>query len=372
MKTQGIFGRLDSDFGYQNFFGREEELELLKKSILIRKDRVVAISGNNATGKTCLWRAFIGRHNSEFKSKVEVVSLPRYHEEFSHIGNQIDLVIIEDLSFDYTLGQEEKVSKFIGDHPGKQFILVGAFPEFINKFKPQQHIHLSVLPSSDSIQLLLNTLSKKIPEKDLVRITSLTKGNPFLLKLVAQYLNDNLYSLEEIFRLITENIEYKSLSNHKEKIITELTPEFIHVSNDIRVVNKSILERIKYNPDAIHNLTPRQFEEMVAELMIKRGYEVDLTKATRDGGKDLIIANHTDIGNFMYYVECKKYAPTNPVGVNLVRELAGTISADRVTAGIMITSSYYSPDAVEFSENFRHQISLIDFIRLKEWMRECS
>ncbi|GAB0151484.1 restriction endonuclease [Marinobacterium sp. BA1] len=372
MKKHGVLGGLDSDFEYQTFFGREEELELLKKSILIRKDRVVAISGNNATGKTCLWRAFIGKHKAEFKNKTEVVSLPRYHEEFSNIGNEIELVVIEDLSFDFTLGQEDKVSKFINNYPKKQFILVGAFPDFLNKFRPQQHIRLGVLPNSDSIQLLLNTLSNKIPEKDLVRITSLTKGNPFLLKLVAQYLNESLYSLDGIFRLISENIEYKSLSNLKGKIVTELTPEFVQVSNDIRIVNKSILERIKYNPDAMHGLTPRQFEEMVAELMVKRGYEVDLTKATRDGGKDLIIANHTDIGNFMYYVECKKYAPTNPVGVNLVRELAGTISADRVTAGIMITSSYYSPDAVEFSKNFRHQISLIDFIKLKEWMKECS
>lgn len=270
------------------------------------------------------------------------------------------------------MGQNEKISKLINNYPEKQFILVGAFPDFLNKLKPQQHIHLGALPSSDSIQLLLNTLSNKIPETDLVRITSLTKGNPFLLKLVAQYLNYNIYSLDEIFRLITENIKYKSLSNQNEKIKLELTPSFIHVSNDIRIVNKSILERIKYNPDAIYTLTSRQFEEMVAELMIKRGYEVDLAKATRDGGKDLIIANHADIGNFMYYVECKKYAPTNPVGVNLVRELAGTISADRVTAGIMITSSYYSPDAIEFSEKFKHQISLVDFIKLKEWMKECS
>ncbi|MCS6236236.1 restriction endonuclease [Shewanella baltica] len=370
MYTQGIFENSDSD--YQSFFGRKEELELLEKAILIRKDRIVAISGNNATGKTCLWRAFIRMHKTELKNKIEVVTLPRYHEDFSRVGNEIDLIIIEDLSFDYTLGQDEKISKFISNYPEKQFILVGVFPDFLKKFKPQQHVHLSVLPSGDSIQLLLNALSNKIPEKDLVRITSLTKGNPFLLKLVAQYLNDNLYSLDEMFRLITESIQYKSFSNQKEKIITELTPKFVHVSNDIRIVNKSILERIKYNPNAIHGLTPRQFEEMVAELMIKRGYEVDLTKATRDGGKDLIIANHADIGNFMYYVECKKYAPTNPVGVNLVRELAGTISADRVTAGIMITSSYYSPDAVEFSENFRHQISLIDFIKLKEWMKECS
>ena len=119
----------------------------------------------------------------------------------------------------------------------------------------------------------------------------------------------------------------------------------------------------------MYQLTSRQFEEMVAELMTNRVYNVDLTKATIDGGKDLKIANHVDIGNFIYYLECKRYSPTKPVGVNLVRELAGTISVDRVTAGIMITSSYFSPDAIEFSEKIRHQMSLIDYVKLKEWLK---
>ncbi|MEM5503746.1 restriction endonuclease [Shewanella frigidimarina] len=372
MYTQDIFGRLGTNFDNQNFIGRDQEIELLEKSILVRKDRIVAISGNNATGKTWLWRAFIGKYRSEFKNKIEVVSLPHYRDEFPLIKNDINLVIIEDLSNDSTLGQENKIAAFIKYYPTKQFIIVGAFSEFLNKFQPKEHVHLSVLPSSESIQLLLKVLSRRIPEKDLVKISNLAKGNPLLLQLVAQYLNNNMYNLEEIFRLITENINYKSFTNKHESPIIVETPKLIQVSNDIRVVNKSILEKIRYNPDAIHNLTPRQFEEMVAELMIKRGYEVELTKETRDGGKDLIIANHADIGNFMYYVECKKYAPKNPVGVSLIRELVGTISADRVTAGIMVTSSYYSPDAVEFSDKFKHQLSLIDFIQLKEWMREFS
>lgn len=77
-----------------------------------------------------------------------------------------------------------------------------------------------------------------------------------------------------------------------------------------------------------------------------------------------------DVGNFMCYVECKKYAPTNPVGVNLVRELVGAMSADRATAGIMITSSYFSPDAIKFSKIFQHQLGLVDFIQLKEWLKK--
>ncbi|SFR63562.1 Restriction endonuclease [Marinobacter daqiaonensis] len=371
MKAPDRFWNFDAHLKNQLFIGRARELDLLKRSIFEKKDKVVAISGNNATGKTSLWNAFLRVHSGKLNNKTEVVSILRSDEEFPPVENDIELVIIEDLSLDITLSLEGKITDFINRYPRKQFILVGAFKNFLDKFEPAEHIHLEVLPSDESVRFLLNFLSRKLPEKDLVKISRMTQGNPYLLKLVANYINENKYDLSSILELITQNINYQSFFDGRAVSNIEQTPEFIQVSSDIRVVNQSILERMKYNPDAMYHLSPRQFEEMVAELMVKRGYQVDLTKATRDGGKDLIIASHVDIGNFMYYVECKRYAPTNPVGVNLVRELVGTISADRVTAGIMITSSYYSPDAVEFSEKFRHQLSLIDFIKLKEWMANC-
>ncbi|UPT69323.1 MAG: restriction endonuclease [Flavobacterium sp. JAD_PAG50586_2] len=151
--------------------------------------------------------------------------------------------------------------------------------------------------------------------------------------------------------------------------IIDSSPKFQHIVTDIRIVNNDILNLLKRSPDDVYNLTPRQFEETVAELMVRRGYNVELTQQTKDGGKDLIIANQRDIGNFLYYLECKKFAPNRPVGINLVRELAGTVSVDRVTAGIMVTSSYFSPEAIQFSEKIKHQMSLIDYVKLKEWLK---
>lgn len=60
----------------------------------------------------------------------------------------------------------------------------------------------------------------------------------------------------------------------------------------------------------------------------------------------------------------QKYAPDRPVGVNLVRELYGTISADKATAGLLITTSYFSQDAINFKNQVSHQLSLIDYVKL--------
>jgi restriction endonuclease Mrr len=115
-------------------------------------------------------------------------------------------------------------------------------------------------------------------------------------------------------------------------------------------------------------MSPRQFEELVAELLSKEGFEVNLTKVTRDGGKDIFIAHNNRIGDFLYYIECKRYGIGNPIGVNLVRELYGTVSHDRATAGMLVTTSYFSPDALDFVRKIKHQISLKDYIMLQDWI----
>ncbi|MDB5123694.1 MAG: Restriction endonuclease [Mucilaginibacter sp.] len=145
------------------------------------------------------------------------------------------------------------------------------------------------------------------------------------------------------------------------KIILEEPPKII---TDIRLVNKKILDKIGRRPEAVYQLSPRQFEMMVAEIFEERGYSVELTKETRDGGKDLIILDQRDIGNFLIYAECKRYAPGNPVGVSVISDLIGRMSADRATAGMVITSSYFSPDAKTFKTKFEHQMQLIDFLKL--------
>lgn len=135
-------------------------------------------------------------------------------------------------------------------------------------------------------------------------------------------------------------------------------PEII---SGITVVNDSLVQQAKKNPMIMHQLTPYQFEEMVCELFEKQGFHVSLTKQTHDGGKDLIVLRSDPLGEFCVYMDCKKFSQDHPVGVKLVRELYGTVEADRVTAGKIVTTSYFSKEAKEFTETVRYRMSLMDF-----------
>jgi hypothetical protein len=61
-------------------------------------------------------------------------------------------------------------------------------------------------------------------------------------------------------------------------------------------------------PEHVDRLDPRSFEVIVADVIRERGWEVDLTKQTRDGGYD-ILAIRSDACGFpvRLLIECKLY-----------------------------------------------------------------
>jgi HJR/Mrr/RecB family endonuclease len=106
----------------------------------------------------------------------------------------------------------------------------------------------------------------------------------------------------------------------------------------------ALLASLSRNPRLVHEIEPRAFEELIAELLTRDGLEVTLTRRTRDGGRDILAFADSPIGRHLYYVECKRYAPSRPVDVSLVRQLYGVVEADRATAGLLVTTSRFTSD----------------------------
>lgn len=137
---------------------------------------------------------------------------------------------------------------------------------------------------------------------------------------------------------------------------------------DVSEVNDWMLKKLNENPTDLYQLSSRRFEELIAEIFIRKGYNVELTPATRDGGKDIYVAHKNDFGSFLYVVECKKYNPNHKVGVNVLRDLYGILSKERATYGIAVTTSYFSKPAQEFQQDIQFQMSLHDFDSIKKWL----
>lgn len=142
-------------------------------------------------------------------------------------------------------------------------------------------------------------------------------------------------------------------------------PKLIHA---VASVNDELIRYLAKHPELLYALSPRRFEELVAELLRAQGFEPTLTPPTRDGGRDILAARSDALGSLLYLVECKRYAPSNKVGVDVVRGIYGVACAERATKGIIVTTSSFTKDAIAFASPLKLEIGLHDFESLKLWL----
>lgn len=121
------------------------------------------------------------------------------------------------------------------------------------------------------------------------------------------------------------------------------------------------IARLAANPDDVYGLTPRRFEELMAELYAMQGFEVELTRGTKDGGVDLYLVRHEAYGRVLTIADCKRYAPDHLVGVGLVRAMHGLVEANRANAGLIITTSFFTRGAREFQRRLDLRLKLQDY-----------
>jgi predicted Mrr-cat superfamily restriction endonuclease len=128
------------------------------------------------------------------------------------------------------------------------------------------------------------------------------------------------------------------------------------------------LIRLLHQGHTWNEISHRAFEEIVAELFDGFGYKVELTKRTRDGGRDVIAIRHSIIKDDKYLIECKH--GEDKAGVRVVRELLG-VGVDDPNSGLILAStSGFTHDAkiLVAREHVRWILALKDRDDLDAWI----
>ncbi|TSJ64167.1 restriction endonuclease [Starkeya sp. 3C] len=129
-----------------------------------------------------------------------------------------------------------------------------------------------------------------------------------------------------------------------------------------------LLERILQNG-------PGFFEGLIVDLLVAMGYGGSHRNAaaqlgrTGDGGVDGVI-NEDVLGLDRVYVQAKRYGPGSSVGRPDVQAFTGSLVGLGATKGVFVTTSTFSPQAVEFAARIPQRVILIDGKRLTELMIE--
>jgi len=104
---------------------------------------------------------------------------------------------------------------------------------------------------------------------------------------------------------------------------------------------------------SLQQLTWRQFEQLVAAHFERQGYTVHITPDGADGGVDVVARK----GSETFLIQCKQWRATQ-IGVSVVRELFGVMTARGATGAYVVSIGAFSKDAKAFAEG--RNIELVD------------
>lgn len=117
---------------------------------------------------------------------------------------------------------------------------------------------------------------------------------------------------------------------------------------------------------------PAFLEQSVLDVLVAMGYggtdgQARRIGGTGDGGVDGVI-DQDKLGLQRIYVQAKRYGADNTVGREAIQAFVGALHGRNVTQGIFITTSRFSPGAVDYARNIGTRVVLIDGARLAELM----
>ena len=117
----------------------------------------------------------------------------------------------------------------------------------------------------------------------------------------------------------------------------------------------------------LHNMSPRDFEILVAEVYEKQGYKVSLGAGSRDRGVDVEACKDGAASTERIVIQCKHQQ--GKVGRPILQQVWGVVHSDPgITRGIVVTSSDFSSEAVVFA--FGKRLTLINGEQLRKLAEE--
>ncbi|HAO09414.1 MAG TPA: hypothetical protein DCQ50_21080 [Chryseobacterium sp.] len=143
--------------------------------------------------------------------------------------------------------------------------------------------------------------------------------------------------------------------------------EIILIDETARI--KKIITDIYYDNSVLQIIEPRQFEEIIAEILFSQGFKVELTKQTRDNGFDIIALKYIDgLVPLKFLVECKRYN-RQKVGVEVIRSFKEVLATENANRGIIVTTSYFSKEAHKKRDNSPYLLDYKDKDSVIEWIQ---
>jgi restriction endonuclease Mrr len=184
----------------------------------------------------------------------------------------------------------------------------------------------------------------------------------------------------QLFNIQPINAYVEEIQSHLEKepdeqeVLVQGEIDILLPDTKVHIVRYSpslpILEKILQGNIDLDSLGWREFEELVADLLSKDGYHVELGPGRKDEGVDIMAVKEVEgIGLVMAVWQAKKLALKNKVGIEVIRELADTCNETQASKGVIVTTTFLTGPAIKRVQRDKYKLSKVDRDDLMQWMR---
>ncbi len=367
----------------QPFVGRRSEIMKLVRTVAATP-LTGGIIGQAGIGKTTLLNAAMNFLNDQFEGGIAYAQGDAVR---NFIGNQRDipqsakaflkapsgrksLLVVDEID---AVQDRELIAAINNVDPLiSPLSVIAAGRRLPDELLLHETIAMAPLTSSEILQLFETRAGRANLDVDpqiRADVFRLTGGIPLLSNLAIKAIQDGaVESYEELVRRL-QPFRISGLLGPDGRPLEQGQPTYDLLAADVGSTNAKLIELLQSNPELMRDLPSRKFEELVAELLSRQGYAVELTQASKHGGFDIYAARKEALGSFLFLVECKRYAEHRKVGVEVIRSLYGTVQAEKASAGAVVSTSFFTKGAKDFQRKFEHQMHLHDYLTLQDWLK---
>ncbi len=357
------------------FVGRKDELEWLSERLSERRLRpigeAISLVGEAGIGKTALIAEYLQRHAEELTAVW--INCNEWTEKRPDFGDIFDnrsfvrryrrgvTVVLDGAD---TVAERRLSDLYAGAVNWKLVERVVVTSRNEVRLRGKEQLVVTRMPELDVEKLLRERISLSDLDDDAaLRLIGAVNGHPQALSIVTAMAKS--MSSDQLRRVLSGNLyDLQDVPPTGRRDLARAAKPIVISAND------GIIEKLKKHPKDVYKLTPRQYEELIADLLRDMGHEVTLTQATRDGGKDILASMKTDVGEFLCLVDAKRYREDRKIGVSMVRTLYGTLADYQASSAMLVTTSSYSKDAKAMQEKHKYQLSLRDYADVASWIQK--
>jgi hypothetical protein len=113
----------------------------------------------------------------------------------------------------------------------------------------------------------------------------------------------------------------------------------------------------------------RDFEKLLATLLERSGWIVELTRGSKDGGIDVIaMKNDSKIGAIKSLWQAKKYHSKNKVQLRDARELSAVREEQKATKAVIVTTSHLTKGALDWIRKDKFRLDYKEKDDVEKWV----